>query len=228
MRGSGRVLGALIAIALLIGVAGIANAFTSSGSPASDLPVAGSGPKAAAATTCPAPGSPTADVASRLVSQYVPAPAGFVQAPDTQAPNGPISLEADAQAAPNPPLFADRLRTDGFMGGYRRVWDDAGAGLELHVVLFQFTCTDGANDDLDAETMPDTSLASPRSFDVASIPSSTGFTGGPDKDGNYEAYVFATKGSVEMGVFLFGAQPPDTQLLSTLAQQQYQLLVPES
>ena len=181
-----------------------------------------------AGPTCPPATESTNQALSQISSVYIPAPAGFAQAPDNQGNAGPINAGQLSSGAANPPLVQDALTTDGYEVGFRRLWDDPADGLELHILLLKFSCAAGAEDDASANSGPSMLGTTPSApLAVTGIPNGWGATAtAADQHGAFEQVIIGSSGDFEIRVFLFSAQQHDGTRISQLAQSQFMRLPP--
>ena len=138
-----------------------------------------------------------------------PTPTGFFPFGDT-APAGPVSLQQLSSRSIVPALAAALNRSEGFEGGYIRIWE-AGAGGQLHVELDQFSCATGAMlfGNLAAPPPPGTT-----SFSVTDgVSGATGFiSSARDNLGNYREVIAAVVGNTSMFVTLYNPTTSTTSL----------------
>lgn len=183
-------------------------------------------PTTAPGPICSAPTESTAQATSDLTSLFMSSPAGYTQVPDSQGNSGPISLAQFTQPMGNPALAQASLTSDGYELGYRRVWDDAAAGTELHILLFKYSCGFGANDAFSTISDPtDLGLSSTTALDVTGIPDAWGAAAvSPDQHGIYQQVVVAQQDRYEMRVYLFSSRQLDGSQVLSLAQAEYNVL----
>jgi hypothetical protein len=167
---------------------------------------------------CPAP---TGSLTLGQVNQLMPGtPHGFFPLSDSDAPAGPVSLSELSSSGAVPALAAAANRSEGFEGGYRRVWEEQNGEGQLQVELDQFTCAAGAN------FFAGVAVGSPPGttpFDVTDgIVGATGFTSNaPDSFGNYRQAIVASVGDTGMVVIFFSRSTSTStieQLATTVAQ----------
>lgn len=209
-----------IAIAVVVAIAAVSVLRNDDPAPARTV-----SPDALKALATCAPSIETPEqAAAALAPTLITAPAGFIQIPDAEKPNGPISLTDAAARTANPQLAEASLRARGMAGGYRRTWHNPTTGVELHVVMYRFTCASGLRQHMTSVSHLDRiDLVSATTFPVTVVPGGWGATAAvPDSDGAYRQDLFAAKSSTWIGVYLFSANPLDgTTLISDIAKQQY-------
>jgi hypothetical protein len=94
------------------------------------------------APLCPPPGPPT--TAATLAGLLLDPPAGFTQLPDSEAPDGPISVAQLAAGSSDPTRALQVDNALGLEGGYRRSFERNADHAQLQVVVVVATCPAGA------------------------------------------------------------------------------------
>lgn len=163
--------------------------------------------------------SPTATLAGVILTS---GPTGFVLIPDDVAHTGPTSLEIQAVSDARPDA-KEALSADGFMTGYRRLWElplDPGESAaditKLSITLYKFGMPSGAT----AYASRFSQRIGEVAFPIPSLPNVTGLHEAPP---NVGVRTVITKGAYLVRIEVDGRKSTEASLIAA-AQLQSSLL----